>query len=102
MRWSSGPGTRLGDEGQCDDGGPEDGKGGGLGCQPWARMSAEVWRRARLLGGSSTLARGWGPGGGGGIGAARRDEGDDCEVVPPMEPYGRRVAMERLEGTGGL
>jgi hypothetical protein len=61
-RRSSGPGIPFGLDGHWVDGGPEeDGNGGGgcwWGCQPWARMSAEVCRRARLPGGSSTLARG--------------------------------------------
>jgi hypothetical protein len=64
-------------------------------------MSAEVCRRARLPGGSSTFARGWGPGGGGGGGWTRIDEGEDCVLLPPIDPYGRRVLMDRLEGTDG-
>lgn len=51
-------GTRLGEEGQWDEEGPDPTKGGGLGCQPWARMSAEVCRLVKLLGGGSTDASG--------------------------------------------
>lgn len=58
MRCSSGAGTRFGEEGHWLDGGPDAAKEGGFGCQPWSRMSAEVWRRARLPGGNSTFARG--------------------------------------------
>jgi len=72
-----------------------------FGCQPCARMSAEVCRRAKLLGGSSTFAKGWGPGGGGGGCWERIEEGDDCVVLAPIEPYGRRVEIDRLEGTEG-
>src|SRR5690349_6414832 len=100
MRWSSTGARRFGEEGHCDEGGP-DAKGGGFGCQPCARMSAEVCLRARLLGGSSTLARGCGPGGGGGGGWTRREDGEDWVLLPPIDPYGRRVLMERLEGTEG-
>jgi hypothetical protein len=83
MRWSS-AGARFGDDGHCVDGGPDPANGEGLGCHPCARISAEVWRLARLLGGSSTLARGWGPGGGAG-GPAR--SGDVAWVVaPPIDP----------------
>lgn len=68
-------------------------------------MSAEVCRRAKLLGGNSTFACGWGAAGGGGGGWGRMEDGDDdcVGVVPePMDPYGRRVLMDRFEGTGGL
>jgi len=101
MRCSSGA-ARLGDDGHGPDGGPDDGNGLLLGCQPWARMSAEVWRRARLPGGGSAVASGWGPGGGGGGGGTPlRVLGDVCEVLAPNEPNGRRVEMDRLDGTGG-
>lgn len=57
IRWSS-TGALLGEDGQCVEGGPEPRYGcGWLGCQPCARMSADVCRLARLLGGGST-ARG--------------------------------------------
>lgn len=99
IRCSSGA-TRLGEGGQGADGGLLGAKGEGPGCQPCARMSAAVCRRPRLPGcGSTTLERGWGPGGGGG--AAFR-KGDDCVVLPPpMDPYGRRAPMDKLEGTVG-
>lgn len=29
------------------------------------------------------------------------DEGEDCVLLPPIDPYGRRVLMDRLEGTDG-
>ncbi len=58
MRCSSGAGTRLGDGGHGAEGAPEEGNGAGPACQPWARMSAEVWRRAKLLGSGSTVDRG--------------------------------------------
>lgn len=63
-------------------------------------MSADVCRLARLPGGSSTLVNGWGPGGGGGI-CGRRVEGEDWDVPPPIDPYGRRVLTDRFEGTEG-
>jgi hypothetical protein len=101
MRWSSATAARFGDDGHWEEGGP-DAKGGGFGCQPWARISAEVCRRAKLLGGSSTFAKGCGPGGGGGGWVPGRTEaGDDCVVFAPIDPYGRRVLIERLEGTEG-
>ncbi len=31
----------------------------------------------------------------------RIEDGEDCVVLAPMDPYGRRVLMERLDGTGG-
>jgi hypothetical protein len=34
IRWSSGFGARLGDEGHCVDGGPDEANGDGLACQP--------------------------------------------------------------------
>jgi hypothetical protein len=101
MRWSSGFGTRLGEEGHCVDGGPEVAKGDGLGCHPWARMSAEVCRRAKLLGGGSIIANGCGPGGGGGACGLREDEVDDGVVPAPIDPYGLLVESDRFEGTGG-
>lgn len=66
-------------------------------------MSAEVCRRVKLLGGSSTFASGWGAGGGGG-GCGRMEDGEGCVgvVLEPMDPYGRRVLTDRFEGTGGL
>jgi len=55
-------------------------------CHPWSRMSAEVWRRGRLVGGdvTVTVARGcWGVelmemdgGGRGGCAGARAEEGE--------------------------
>ena len=56
MRWSSGATIRLGEGGGHADGGAP--SGGGPVCQPCARMSADVWRLARLPGGGSTAARG--------------------------------------------
>lgn len=58
IRWSS-TGALLGEDGQCDEGGPEPRYGGGgLGCQPCARMSADVCRLAKLFGGGSTAMGG--------------------------------------------
>ena len=68
--------------------------GEGADCCQWARMSADVCRRGRLLGGSDA-ARACITGGGGGGGWLR--SGDACPP-PPMEPYVRRVLIERLDG----
>lgn len=98
MRWSSGP-ARLGDGGQADDAALEAENGEGPAGHPCSRMSAEVCRLGRLLGGSSTFDRGCGPGGGGG-GALRR--GEDCVgLLAPIDPYGRRVLRGKAEGTVG-
>lgn len=83
------------------DGGTELNNGGLFACQACALISADVCRRARLPGGTSTFERGWGPGGGGGGGWTRIVEGDDCEVFALIDPYGRRVLTDKFEGTVG-
>ena len=62
-------------------------------------MSAEVCRRSKLAGGEDTDWRGWGGGGGGGGTCGRRELGDDCAVLAPIDPYLRGVA--RCDGTAG-
>ena len=59
-------GPLLGDEGYAEEELPE-AKGEGLFCQPCTlRISAEVWRRGRFVGGDEATERGCGAGGGGG------------------------------------
>jgi hypothetical protein len=68
MRWSSvmAVGPLLGDDGHWEDDWP-DPKGEAFACQPCTlRISAEVCRRGRFVGGDETDARGCGGGGGGG------------------------------------
>jgi hypothetical protein len=62
-------------------------------------MSAEVWRRGRLVGGDETAESGCGGGGGGGT-WDRRELGEDCDVLAPIEPYLRGV-IDKWDGTGG-
>jgi len=101
IRWSSvmTVGPLLGDDGHCADDWP-DAKGEGFACHPWTfRISAEVWRRGRLVGGEDTDARGCG-GGGGGWTWDLSELGEDCDVAPPIEPYLRGV-IDKCDETGG-
>jgi hypothetical protein len=52
-----------------------------------------------LAGGDETAESGCGGGGGGGT-WDRRELGDDCDVLAPIEPYLRGV-MDKWDGTGG-
>lgn len=95
----------LGDDGYCDDDWP-DAKGDEVGCHPTTlRISAEVWRRDKLVGGDDALASGWGGGAGAGAGGgawALSELGEGCPVpVPPIEPYPLRAERDKCDGIGG-
>lgn len=83
-------GPLFGDDGHRAEDWPE-ANGEALFCQPSTlRMSAEVCRRGRFVGGEATVAKGCGGGGGGGT-CDRKELGEDCAVFAPMEPYLRGV-----------